>query len=41
MVKKEVLIALNGSSIPQGWNDTIIVLIPKDKSPDKIKDLRP
>jgi hypothetical protein len=39
MVKKEVLSV--GSSIPQGWNDTIIVLIPKIKSPNKIKDLRP
>lgn len=27
--------------MPQGWNDTVIVLIPKVKSPDKLKDLRP
>ena len=25
----------------QGWNDTIIVLIPKVKSPERFKDLRP
>jgi len=27
--------------MPQGWNDTIIVLIPKVKSPERLKDLRP
>lgn len=40
-VKAEVLAVLNGSAMPPGWNDTIIVLIPKVKSPDKLKDLRP
>jgi len=40
-VKKEVLEVLNGGDIPQGWNDTIIVLIPKVKQPEKLKDLRP
>lgn len=29
-VKKEVLDVLNGGVMPQGWNDTIIVLIPKN-----------
>ncbi|KAJ1266325.1 hypothetical protein BS78_08G142200 [Paspalum vaginatum] len=28
-VKKEVLSVLNGGPMPQGWNDTIITLIPK------------
>lgn len=28
-VKHEVLDVLNGASMPQGWNDTAIVLIPK------------
>jgi len=32
---------LNGGDMPQGWNDTIIVLIPKVKSPERLKDLRP
>jgi len=27
--------------MPQGWNDTIIVLIPKVKSAERLKDLRP
>lgn len=40
-VKKEVLAVLNGGQMPRGWNDTIIVLIPKVKSPEKVKDLRP
>jgi hypothetical protein len=40
-VKAEVLAVLNGGEMPQGWNDTIIVLIPKTRSPEKLKDLRP
>jgi hypothetical protein len=40
-VKREVLAVLNGGEMPQGWNDTIIVLIPKTKAPEKLKDLRP
>lgn len=39
--KKEVLAVLNGEDMPDGWNDTIIVLIPKVKLPEKLKDLRP
>jgi hypothetical protein len=31
-VKTEVLAVLNGGDMPQGWNDTNIVLIPKVKS---------
>jgi len=41
LVKKEVLDVLNGGPIPDGWNDTIIVLIPKTSSPNMLKDLRP
>jgi hypothetical protein len=40
-VKKEVLAVLNGGPIPEGWNDTIIVLIPKTNTPQMLKDLRP
>jgi hypothetical protein len=40
-VKKEVLDVLNGGDMPPGWNDTVIVLIPKVKQPEKLKDLRP
>jgi exonuclease III/phage terminase Nu1 subunit (DNA packaging protein) len=40
-VVKEVLHVLRGGSIPEGWNDTIVVLIPKVQNPDKLKDLRP
>jgi hypothetical protein len=32
---------LNGGAIPEGWNDTIVVLIPKVKEPQSLKDLRP
>jgi hypothetical protein len=40
-VKYEVLNVLNGGPMPQGWNDTIIVLIPKNNNPQNLKDLRP
>lgn len=38
---KEVLNFLNGGDIPQGWNDTVVTLIPKVQSPERLKDLRP
>jgi hypothetical protein len=37
----EVLAAVNTCSIPEGWNDTTIVLIPKVKVPEKVTQLRP
>jgi len=40
-VKDEVLAVLNGAAMPEGWNDTIIVLIPKTKARKMLKDLRP
>ena len=40
-VKQEVLNVLNGGFSPQGWNDTVVVLIPKTNKPEKLKDLRP
>jgi hypothetical protein len=39
-MKREVLAVLNGADMLNGWNDTIIVLIPKTKFPGKLKDLR-
>lgn len=40
-IKKEVLVVLNSGEMPNGWNDTIVVLIPKVKEPEWLKDLRP
>jgi hypothetical protein len=40
-VKEEVLAVLNGSAMPDGWNDIVIVLIPKTSSLEMLKDLRP
>ena len=40
-VTQEALNVLNGGQLPEGWNEATIVLIPKVKNPDKLKDLRP
>lgn len=40
-MKEEVLAVLNGNPMPETWNDTFIVLIPKVKNLDKVKDLQP
>jgi hypothetical protein len=40
-VVQEVLGVLNGGLMPEGWNDTTIVLIPKVNNPVQVKDLRP
>ena len=40
-IVEEVLHVLNGGQMPEGWNDTYVVLIPKVKNPSRIKDLRP
>jgi hypothetical protein len=40
-VVHEVLNVLQGGSIPEGWNETIVVLIPKVQNPESMKDLRP
>jgi hypothetical protein len=40
-IKNEVLAVLNGDIMPQRWNKTIIVLVPKMSNPNKLKDLRP
>lgn len=38
---KEVKCFLEGGDMPVGWNDTVVVLIPKTENPDRLKDLRP
>jgi hypothetical protein len=40
-VVTEVLNFLGGSPMPEKWNNTTIVLIPKVRKPEHIKDLRP
>jgi hypothetical protein len=40
-VVTEVLKVLDGSPMPDKWNDTTVVLIPKVRKPEYIKDLRP
>lgn len=40
-VKQEILAMVNEGSMPEGWNDKLIVLIPKLKDPKKLKELRP
>jgi hypothetical protein len=40
-VVSEVLQVLQGGCIPAGWNDTIVVLIPKVQNPERVRDLRP
>lgn len=38
---QEVLDVLNGGPMPEGWNETTIVLIPKVNNPEQVKDLGP
>lgn len=40
-VTTDVLMVLNGGEIPENWNDTCVVLVPKVKQPECMKDLRP
>jgi hypothetical protein len=39
-IKQEALVVLNGGPMPDGWNETIIILIPKTSPPCMLKDLR-
>ena len=38
---EEVLKAINTCTIPNGWNDTAIVMIPKINTPEKVSQFRP
>lgn len=38
---EEVLQAVNTCTIPPRWNDTVIVMIPKVNSPEKVSQFRP
>ena len=40
-VQAEILVVLNGGQIPKGWNETVIVLMPKVRNPSRLKELRP
>jgi hypothetical protein len=40
-VKSEVLQFLNGGDMLEGWNDTVIVLIPKVRNPEKFSEFCP
>ena len=40
-ITKEVKNLLVGGAMPEGWNDTMVVLIPKVSNPERLKDLRP
>lgn len=37
---REVKNYLSGGAMPSGWNDTVVVLVPKVQNPEKLKDLR-
>jgi hypothetical protein len=41
VLTQEVLDAINNKCIPDGWNDTVIVLIPKVDTPETITQYRP
>lgn len=40
-ITQEALRILRGGEMPMGWNDTLVVLIPKVSKPESVKDLRP
>ena len=37
----EVLQTINNAVIPEGWNDTAIVMIPKVDNPERVTQFRP
>ena len=40
-VTREVKHLLGGGAMPKGWNETVVVMIPKVPNPERLKDLRP
>ena len=38
---QEVLQVMNTGIIPEGWNDTVIVMIPKVQTPERVSQFRP
>ena len=40
-LEDEVLAAVNSATVPEGWNATTIVLIPKVEAPEKVSQFRP
>jgi hypothetical protein len=40
-LENEVLEAINSAIIPEGWNETTIVMIPKVETPEKVTQFRP
>lgn len=40
-VTKEALNVLRGGAMPEGWNNTLVILIPKTRKPKNLKELRP
>jgi len=40
-VTREVKKLLQGGEMQKGWNETVVVLIPKVSNPERLKDLRP
>jgi hypothetical protein len=39
-IREKVLAVLNGAMMPDGWNETTIVLIPEVKSPNRLTEYR-
>lgn len=39
-VTREVRNYLEGGTMPDSWNNTVVVLIPKVQNPERLKDLR-
>jgi hypothetical protein len=40
-ITQEVLQAVNSGVIPDGWNDTTVILIPKTDNPELVTQFRP
>lgn len=40
-IVREVMQFLNGGEMPDAWNETVVVLIPKTQKPERLKDCDP